>query len=251
MDAAVVEKGRLFMLAPFLNHVADKPKDPSRPGILPLEEGHQIFIPEGEKRYYWGYQEGSTTSYYVFTVNGGSVQADWHVLGQGIVRSFKWDEPGKLTDLKLAEKTVRDPVSENDISKVKAAWLYAAPWIEKDSVFAPVTINGIPAGAFDINRRKMAGSPFWNKVEIPLNEPAVRSLKMNNEVTITNPSDARFGLAHIFMLVQFSNGKYARTNIASRVQVSFDPEGSAYASFPDKELIEPLKPVALKFENYY
>ena len=89
MDAAVVEKGRMFMLAPFLNHVSTHPADSTKPGILPLEEGHQIFIPKSQLLYYWGYQEGSTTSYYVITVKGPSVQADWYVEGQGIIRSFQ------------------------------------------------------------------------------------------------------------------------------------------------------------------
>ena len=88
MDAGVVEEGRLFSLAPFLRHIRSEPEDALRPGILPLEDGHQIFIPESELKYYWGYQEGSTTSYYVITINGKSVRADWYVLGQGIIRSY-------------------------------------------------------------------------------------------------------------------------------------------------------------------
>jgi hypothetical protein len=257
MDASVVEKGRLFMLAPFMYHVKTKPPDDTQPGILPLEEGHQIFIPGYQLKYYWGYQEGSSTSYYSFTVSGRSVKADWYVLDQGLVRSFKWDEPGKLTDLKSPAKTEKELLSDNDFKKISKAWFYAAPWIEKDSVSAPISINGIKAGTIKISGIKMAGSPFWNKIEVPLNEPAIDAIKINNEISITNPENAKFGLAHIFLLVQFKDGHFARSNIAPKVLTSFDPSGGEYYGFPARELIEsvntgdPLARVFSSFDRFY
>ncbi len=257
MDAAVVEKGRLFMLSPFLNHVAEEPADPSRPGIMPLEEGHQIFIPASKLLYYWGYQEGSTTSYYVFTVSGNSVQADWHVLGQGVVRSFKWDEPGKLLNLKTPEKIKKDPLADNDLNQISKAWLYAAPWITQDSVFAPFAINGVPAGTIWMSRVKMSGSPFWNKIEVPLNKSAVAAIKMNNEISILNPERGKFGLAHIFLMVQFKDGSCAKSNVAQKVLTSFDPSDGNYTNFPGAELIDsvnagsPLAKVVLSFDRFY
>jgi hypothetical protein len=257
MDAAVVEKGRLFMLAPFMNHVYAKPSDDASPDILPLDEGHQIFIPKSQLQYYWGYQEGSMSSYYIITIKGKSIQADWYVLGSGLVRSFKWDEPGKLTDLKSPEKIQKNPITENDLQQISKAWLYAAPWILKDSVAAPFTINGVPAGTVKINRVKMAASPFWNKIEIPLNESAMKSIRMINEINISNPSGGQFGLAHVFLLVQLKNGRFARTNIARKVLTSFDPAGGDYYNFPAAELIasvksgDPLQKVVLNFEFFY
>jgi hypothetical protein len=257
MDAAVVEKGRLFMLAPFMRHVSEEPADYARPGILPLEEGHQIFIPESQLKYYWGYQEGSTSSYYIITVKGKSVQADWYVLGQGVVRSFKWDQPGKLVDLKSPGKIQKELLAESDFRQILKAWLYAAPWIEKDSVAAPFTVNGVQAGTIKINRVRMAGSPFWNKIEIPLNESAVASIRIKNEISILNPEGINFGLAHIFLLVQFGDGRFARSNIAQKVLTSFNAPEGGYTNFPSAELIEPanagspLAKVVLSFDRYY
>jgi 3',5'-cyclic AMP phosphodiesterase CpdA len=257
MDAAVVEKGRLFNLAPFLYHVSTNPCDNARPGIFPLDEGHQIFIPGPELEYYWGYQEGSTTSYYVITVDGKSVQADWHVLGQGPVRSFKWDQPGRLVNLKSPEKPERDPLSESDLDQILKAWFYAAPWIDKDSVAAPFSLNGIPAGIISLNRTKMAGSPFWNKIEVPLSQSAAVAIRMKNEIRISNPQKGNFGLAHIFLLVQFSDGRFARSDISQKVLTSFDPAEGEYTDFPSGDLIssvntgEPLKNVILTFNRFY
>jgi predicted phosphodiesterase len=257
MDAAVVEKGRLFMLAPFLKRVGVKPADQARPGILPLEEAHMIFIPEKEKKYYWGYQEGSTTSYYVITVDGKSVKADWHVLGQGVVRSFKWSEPGIITDLKKPPVLRKEPVKENDLKTISKAWIYAAPWIEKDSVVAPFRINGVPVGTFKFDRKRMAGSPFWNKIEVPLNGQALKAIRLNNEISISNFAGSKFGLAHIFILVQFSDGRIAKSGIAPKVLTSFDPSGGSFPDFPADELIDKVKTgedlakVNLSFGKYY
>lgn len=257
MDAAVVEKDRLFMLAPFLRRVGAQPSDKARPGILPLEEGHMIFIPEKEKKYYWGYQEGSTTSYYVITVNGKNVKADWHVTGQGVVRSFKWSEPGFITDLKKPPVKGKRQIKEDDLKHISKAWIYAAPWIEKDSVAAPFNVNAIQAGTLRFDRKRMAASPFWNKIEVPLNEQALKAIRLNNEISISNPAGCKFGLAHIFIMVQFSDGRFAKTNLAPKVVTSFDPAGGSYPSFPAAELIDKvnlgrdLATVNLSFDEFY
>ena len=199
-----MEEGRLFNLAPFLNHTKGKPSDPARPGILPLEEGHQIFIPPSELKYYWGYQEGSTTSYNIIKVKGKSVTVDWHVLGEGVVRSFKWDEPGILTDLKSPEKTIGELLPVDAMKQADSAWLYTAPWTNEELVNAPFSINGVPAGTIEITRKRMAGSPFWNKTEIPLDCSVMAAIKTENEISFLNPLKQKFGFAHIFLMVRIS-----------------------------------------------
>lgn len=257
MDAGVVENGRLFNLAPFLNHTKGKPSDPARPGILPLEEGHQIFIPPSELKYYWGYQEGSTTSYNIVRVMGKTVTADWHVLGEGIVRSFKWDEPGILIDLKSPEKAEGEILPVDAMKQIDSAWLYTAPWTNEELVKAPFSINGIPAGTIEITRKRMAGSPFWNKTEIPLDSSATASIKTENEISFLNPLKQKFGFAHIFLMVRFRDGRFAKSSISGKVLTSFQASEGEYPNFPDKSLIDavecglPLEKVALKLDKYY
>lgn len=255
MDAGVVEENRISALAPFLLRVRNAPENIECPGILPLEEGHQIFMPESESKYFWGYQEGSTTSYYVITVSGKNVQADWHVLGKGLTRSVTWNDPGMPVDI------MTHPVSEgeiiNEFSGVEKAWLYTAPWTDEDSVSAPFLINGIPAGRLEISRIKMAASPFWNKTELLLDSTATSAVRMENEITILNPGKKRFGLSHVFLLVQFSDGHFAKSSVSGKVVTSFVAEEGQYPNFPENELIEsvnsgePLKKVILRFDRYY
>ena len=257
MDAGVVEENRLFNLAPFLHNIKPVTEDVTRPGILPLEEAHQIFIPQFELIYYWGYQEGSTTSYYLITVKGKNVQADWHVLGEGIVRSVRWDQPGVLHDLKVPAAAEENPVADSDFKQIEKAWLYAAPWIDKDSTDAPFLINGTQSGVLHISKAKMAASPFWNTIEVLLDSYAIAALKRDNEITIKNPGAFRFGLAHIFLLVKFKDGHFARSSISQKVLTSFRTFEEHYTDFPDAELIEsvdpggPLAKIILSFDRYY
>jgi len=257
MDAAIVEEDRLYNLAPFLRRVRNIPENIDMPGILPLEAAHQIFIPRSQLKYYWGYQEGSTTSYYIITVKGKSVQADWHVLGQGILHSFKWDKSGELINLVSPVYEEKDTLNDSDFKNIEKAWLYAAPWTDEDSIIAPFSINGVPAGKLEISRKKMAASPFWNKIEIPLSGPVIDVIKIENEVGITNPSKGKFGLAHIFLLVQFSDGRFAKSSISQKVLTSFIDSTGQYPNFPDSDLIESvnneelLPEVVLKFDHFY
>lgn len=256
MDAAVAERGRLQMLAPFLRHVMPDSSDTSA-GILPLEEGHQIFVPESGLKYYWGYQEGSATSYYVMTINKKSVQADWHVLGHGIIRSLKWEKPGELVNLKSPEKIVKETLTNNDFGQIYKAWLYAAPWTQDDSVRAPFTINGVSAGIIGFSSARSAGSPFWNEIEVPLDVKASEAIKLNNEISISNPGRYKFGLAHLFLFVKFRDGRFARSSINQKALTSFDCSGSYPEDFPDAELISSvntgstLSRVILNFDRFY
>jgi hypothetical protein len=257
MDAGVVEEGRLFNLAPFLNHTRTHPENDYRPGILPLDEAHQIFIPPSELKYYWGYQEGSTTSYYIITVEEKSVRADWHVLGQGVVSSFRWDRPGELIDSKSPVPGEKISLTDSDLVKIEKAWFYAAPWTEEDSIDAPFSINGVPCGILGMSRKEMASSPFWNKIEVPLPLSAIHAIKRENEICISNPSKGKFGLAHMFLLVQFKDGRFARSNISQKVLISFNNSEVQYTNFPDTELIESvdqgntLPKIVLKFDQFY
>jgi hypothetical protein len=88
---------------------------------------------------------------------------------------------------------------------------------------------------------------------VPLNESAVSAIKMNNEISILNPEGAEFGLAHIFLLVQFSDGRFAKSEIAQKVLTSFEPAEGEYPNFPAAELIEPVNngsPLAKIFQGF-
>jgi len=256
MDAAAVEEDRLFNLAPFLRHIRNEPGDKRDPGILALEECHQIFIPENELIFYRGYQEGSSASYNVITVKNKEVRVDWHVAGKGVLLSYKWNSPGQIVEITPEITHEKSPVTKDDLLHIEKAWYYAAPWTSEDSISVPLMINGADAGTLDLTRARMAYSPFWNKIEIPLNRSSMNVIRNENEISVLNPSKSKFGLAHMFLLVQLKDGRFAKSNISQKVLTSFIP-GEAMNNFPAAELIDAvntgqdLSTVKLKFEYFY
>jgi hypothetical protein len=103
----------------------------------------------------------------------------------------------------------------------------------------------------------MAASPFWNKTELLLDSTITSAISIGNEITILNPGKKRFGLAHVFLLIQFSDGSFAKSSISTKVVTSFVAEEGLYPNFPAKELIDPvnsgdpLKKITLRFDRYY
>ncbi len=254
MGCAVVGTGRMRNLAPFLKHLRPEPADPARPGLLPLEESRNIFIPPDQLKYYWGYQEGTTSSYNIVTVRGPKVTVDWHVLDQGIVRSYEWDTPGQLLNTKEPAPAPVQPVSGADLRSIQRAWYYVAPWTKAEEVCAPFTINGIRAGACVMTKREVAYSAFWNMLEIPLAPEAVAGLRKTNTLRVSNPGKQEFGLAHSFLLAQLKDGRLIKTGIAPAVFASF-PMTNQERFFPVPELIRSvntggeLKAISLTFEH--
>ena len=220
-SCGVVEEGRLFHLAPFLKYMRPKPVNPYNPGLLSLEESRRIFIPAQELKYYWGYQEGGTSAYNVVTVRGSRVRVDWHVLGKGILRSYEWDKPGHLVNVKEPAPVPVVPVDDADFGKIQRAWCYIAPWTKAEEVRAPFTINGISAGVCVMTKKEVAYSPFWNMLEIPLAPKAVNGLRRVNTLRVSNPGQREFGLAHVLLFAQLEDGQIIKTDIAPAVFASF------------------------------
>ncbi len=239
MGCAVVEEGRLFQLAPFLKHIRPAPTNPYRPGLLPLDESRHIFIPPDELKFYWGYQEGSTSSYNLVTVRGRKVTVDWHVLGSGILRSYEWTKPGQLVNTREPASTPVGEVRDEDLRKIQRAWCYTAPWTKAEAVRAPLEINGIPAGVCMMTKKEVAYSPFWNMLEIPLTPEAVAGLRRTNTLLVKNPNRKEFGIAHLFLLAQLEDGRMIKSDIAPAVFASF-PMTDQERFFPVPELIRPV-----------
>ena len=204
--------------------------------------------------YYWGYQEGSTTSYNVVTVKGEEVQVDWHTLDKGVVRSYKWSEPGQITDLKAPEKEGFPSLNNINPYEIEQVWLYTAIWTDEDSVRSTIFINGTEAGELLLNKSVMAYSPFWNKVEIDIKNAAFGSVSLENEVTFNNPDNRRFGIAHAFLFARLKNGTFIKSNVSSVILASFK-EHKGITNFPSAELVEsvdlgsPLGKVTLKLNK--
>jgi hypothetical protein len=188
-------------------------------------------------------------------VKGKTVQVDWYTLGGGLTRSYKWDEPGKIVDLVVPAKADKDPVAASDFDQIREAWLYTSLWTDEDSISAPFLINDIPAGNLVMNKSRMAYSPFWNKIEVALDESAIKAIRSENEIAIINENKEKFGFAHIFLLARLEDGRFIKSSVSQKTLTSFS-EVNGLNNFPDSEFIQsvskgmPLVKARLKFDYF-
>jgi hypothetical protein len=257
MSAALTRPRSLFNHVPYLKHVnPTPPTDLRNPGIHDIEESRTLLIPREKLLYGWGYLEGSTGDFYVFTVRGAEVTVDWHVRGEGPLRSFKWSKPGELVDLKAPPKPPKAGITEADVAQLAKAWLYVAPWTNEGAGQVPVRLNGVLAAAIDIPVHKYAIRHFWEMLEVPLKPGALKAIRSQNVLEIGNPDRKIFGLANVLLLVQLRDGRFFKTGVAPSVFTSFKPDAS-HENFPPPEVIrsvslgQPLAPISLTFERSF
>ena len=257
MSAALTRPRSLHSLAPYLKHTnPSPPTDLRRPGIHDIAESRTLLIPRSKLKYGWGYLEGSTGDYYVFTVRGGEVQVDWHVRGEGALRSFKWTAPGELIDLKQPLPAPKAAITDADLAQTTKAWLYVSPWTNEGVGQVPVHLNGSLAATIDIPVHKYAIRHFWEVLEVPVRSEALATLRTRNNLQVENPGKKAFGLANVLMLVQLRDGRLLKTGVAPFVYTSFPPD-SSHVNFPPLEVIRPvplgesLTPISLSFERAY
>lgn len=250
MGCATVEEGRLQRLAPFLRHF-----DPTASaGPVPLEAARAIFLSPEERATFWGYLEGSPTSYSVVTVRGHNVRVDWHVLGQGVVRSYAWDRPGEVVQAKAPAPAPVRQITDADLRSVQQAWCYLAHWTSAESAEVPIAVNGVPAGTCTLTKTGSAGASFWNTIEVPFSADATVALRRANTLRIGNPDKVEFGVVHVFLLVKLADGRIVKTDIHPTVFASF-PMKDQESFFPAPERIravalgQDLDEITLSFDR--
>jgi predicted phosphodiesterase len=233
MGAAVVDKAPQTDLAPsFARIQSDPEKIYSK--LIPLREAHNILVPKKELIYYWGYQEGSNSSYFVITVNDLEVQVDFYVLGMGHVRSFKWENPGELVNLKEPAPLNAEKIKDVNLNNILEAWLYIAPFSEQKLVKIPFTINGAAAGIVDLSNTINDYSPFWDKMEVPINKSALVAIKKDNRIRFSINKGTDFAFAHTFLLIKLKDGRYAKSTISENVFANFQLSRTANFAPSDK-----------------
>jgi hypothetical protein len=231
MGAAVVDEGVIANLAPSVVRAQD---DPEKTKLVPLEEAHSVLIPKEELRYFWGYQEGSNSCYFVITVTDEIVQVDYHVLEKGNVHSFKWNKPGEIINLKEPVPAAIHKITDTDFENIEHAWLYTAPYTEQKNVKIPFTINGINAGIMDLSNTINDFSPFWDKLEVPISKSAHTAIKNNNQIRFIVKGNPEIAFAHTLLLIKLKDGRYVKSDISTNVFANFQLSRTANFAPSDK-----------------
>ncbi|MFE5323037.1 metallophosphoesterase family protein [Paenibacillus sp. NPDC056579] len=139
---------------------------PDRPPV-PLSDVRPILPDPADMEYGWGYLEDSAPGWWEITVNGPSVQADWHVLRQGVQGQLCWRRGEKATFTRKPSfsTTSGQPLPAlNDIRRVQ---LRAAGTNCKAPNGYRVSLNGMEIGAlprleyFDSRQSMEIRPEFW------------------------------------------------------------------------------------------
>lgn len=224
--------------------------------LIPIQTRRALLLPAAEIRYCWGYVEGSQTGYYLVSVDGNKVDVQFHVPGQGTVREFAWQEPGKLVDVKAPEPERAAGVTEQALRQVRRAAVVFCPWSE-ERVKLGVILNGRPVGEVEV---APTHTPFWGETRLSIPSQQLDGLRLANELRFSYPVSATPGVGEARLEVELADGSKLATPVSDRF--CFSPGGEArlaeklkswrlevrsmvHESSPG----EPLGPIALGFEH--
>lgn len=240
--------------------------------LIPMEERRALLIPRAEMPYGWGYLSGPSDGHYLVNVDERRVRVQLRS-GDKTVRAFEWQTPGHVVNTMVAEPPARRTVSSEDLAGAKAAALVFTAWRPAPSaaliyrpeqwavqeVEAGIIVNGEPAGT-----ARIKAAPYWaaflRETRVPLPAEACKRLKAANDVTLTNPGGAVFGVGSVRLEVTLADGSALGSAVCDRFYFSAprpDGQESAHAAY-GWDLIpaalrdsvaagEPLGPLPVRF----
>jgi len=177
--------------------------------LLPIEERRAWLFPASETPYCWGFFEGSPTGYYLVRVEGPKVEVEWCVPGQGVLRKFAWQEPGRVSDVEPPAPMRRPAVSLAQLQTAKEAAVVFCPWAEQRTPIR-LTINGQAVAEAQIGP---SYNMFWEEKRIAIPREKMSALQVINRVEIGNPGQEVFGTAHLRLEVTLADGTRVATPV--------------------------------------
>ncbi|MCZ8511644.1 metallophosphoesterase [Paenibacillus filicis] len=121
--------------------------------------------------YGWGYLEDSAPGWWEITVNGESVQADWHVLRKGVQGQLRWRRGEKAEFVKKPEFATTSGLALPSLGEIRSVQLRAAGTNCKTPEGYRLSINGTDVGAlprleyFDSRQFFKLEPKFWPLLE--------------------------------------------------------------------------------------
>jgi 3',5'-cyclic AMP phosphodiesterase CpdA len=183
--------------------------------VMPIEQRRAARLPAAELPYVWGYVEGRgpRASYYVVRVRGKTVNVQLRAPGQGVVREFEWNEPGKLRDVKVPAPQEPVRVSAQMLKQAKAGRFIFCPWIDGRTEVGLV-LNGTEIAPAPI---PPVYCPFWEERFVQIPKEQLGLLRPANEIKIGNPTKAFFAVANARLEVTLADGRTVCTAVSDRI----------------------------------
>ncbi|MEN6406899.1 MAG: metallophosphoesterase [Thermoguttaceae bacterium] len=216
----------------------------SGPRFMPIAECRANLLPPDELAYCWGYAEryepqatasavmGSKRQACCFcvVVDGRKVDVQWRSPGRGVVREFEWQEPANLRDLKTPKSESAVPVTEAMLKQATAARLLFCP-SANDRGKVGLVLNGEAVAQTQINP-VLAHMSFWLDQQIVIPKAKLGSLRLANEVKITNPTKALFAIGNARLEITLADGRKVRTTVSPKMFFS-STEAEAQSASPE------------------
>lgn len=156
---------------------------PDRPPV-DLRDVRTILPKPSEYEFGWGYLEDSAPGWWVITVEGKQVQADWHVLGQGIVGQLQWSRGEKAIFARKPEFRRTSGLELPSLQDIRSVQLRAAGSNCKTPDRYRVCLNGEEIGV--LPRLEYFDSRQFMQIE-PQAWPLLRK---RNRLEVTTCDDA-------------------------------------------------------------
>ena len=218
--------------------------------LLPLQSERTPLIPQKELKF--GRTLPPLNSFWIFTVEGKQVSADFYLLGK---KEPYWqmkytveNDAVRFTETKApagAEETVITREMLADAVSAKLHFFHYTPTAEKISV----SFNGKEAGFLKVNCKNFLKFFTDHTLDIP-----VSSLKQENTVEFINPAKADFAVRDIYLELQLSDKRIIRSKVSSKVILSGEkiagkyrlPAGVCQIGTPYKTVIKLDKGLGIK-----
>ena len=202
---------------------------------VPIKQRRAAILPAAELPYVWGYVEGRGPrgSYYVVRVRGKTVNAQLRAPGQGVVREFEWNEPGKLRDIKVPPAPPSVLVTAEMLQQAKAARFVFCPWTD-GRIEVGLVLNGTPIAPAAIDP---VYCPFWGERSVEIPKGQLGLLRPSNEIKIANPAKAFFAVADARLEVTLADGHVLCTPVADRFYYA-SSQADAKASDKGRRVLE-------------
>jgi predicted phosphodiesterase len=178
--------------------------------LVPLHEVRPSAVSRHSYDYYWGFLEDSAPSWYLVTVGGGRVRAEWRLLSRGAAGALEWSEAGRVVCAQRPEFAVRIGLGEAELRDVREARVFMAGYKCLDPE-KRVLLNDVPIGVTP------PLTCFEGNVAVPVPPEKLGALALENEVVVENPRGEKFLLGAFYIEARLRDGRLARSTAAQEV----------------------------------
>lgn len=178
--------------------------------LVPLHEVRPSGVSRHSYDYLWGFVEDCAPSWYLITVDGARVRAEWRLLGRDASGVLEWSETGRVACAKRPEFPARVGLGAEELRDVREARVFMGGYKCLDPE-KRVLLNGVPIGTTPV----LTCFDCHTAVAVPPEKLGV--LTLENEVVVENARGEKFLVGSFYIEARLSDGRLARSTVSQEV----------------------------------